>query len=279
MNTDLNTKIAENFDWQGHRGARGLLPENTIEGFLKALEYPVTTLELDLAVSKNLDLIVSHEPWMNPDICTLNGQPFSSENQEHPYPIFAMTTAEIQAFDCGSLGNPRFTQQEMISTKKPTLAEVVAAVKVFCAENDRAMPAFNIEIKSQPEYDFKLTPPVHVFAGIVVTQLKALEIKSISTIQSFDPRALNKIHEIDGSIQTALLVENQKSIEENLSNLNYKPEIYSPFYKLLNKDAVAFLHQENIQVIPWTVNNSKDAQNLINLGVDGIITDFPDMIE
>ena len=139
--------------------------------------------------------------------------------------------------------------------------------------------AFNIEIKSQPQYDLNLTPPIRIFAGLVVTALNDLEIKSISTIQSFDPRALNKVHEIDEGIQTALLVENQKSIEENLSNLNYKPEIYSPYYKLLNKEAVAFLHQENIQVIPWTVNNSKDAQNLIELGVDGIITDFPDMIQ
>ena len=129
--TGINTSIMpETFDWQGHRGARGLLPENTIPAFLKALEFPkLTTLELDLAVSKDNQLIVSHEPWMSALICSHpDGRPVE-EDEEQELRIYEMTLAQIQAFDCGQRGNANFPEQTPQAVFKPTLEAVVKAAE------------------------------------------------------------------------------------------------------------------------------------------------------
>ena len=133
------------FDWQGHRGARGLLPENTIPAFIKALELGVTTLELDLAVSKDSQLIVSHDPWLNPDICQNADNTRLSKEEAENRLIWRMTVDEIKKYDCGSLGNPRFLTQQRMRVFKPTLAEMVEAVTAYCKENNRPLPYFNTD--------------------------------------------------------------------------------------------------------------------------------------
>ena len=139
------------FDWQGHRGCRGLMPENSLPAFLHALDFPeVITLELDLAVSKDNQLIVSHEPWFNPVICRAPGGDSIPHRDAEKNLIYRHTVSEIRAFDCGSLGNPRFPQQQKQPTYKPTLREVVAAVRTKAP--GRAI-RWNIEIKSQPAWD------------------------------------------------------------------------------------------------------------------------------
>src|SRR5262249_24778111 len=123
-------KAPAGFDWQGDRGCRGLMPENTIPAFLRAMEIPeVTTLELDLAVTRDKQIIVSHEPWFNPDICLRpNGDSIPSRDAEK-YLIYGYTYGEIRGFDCGSRGNPKFPQQQKIKASKPSLAELVEAVR------------------------------------------------------------------------------------------------------------------------------------------------------
>ncbi|MEZ4956276.1 MAG: glycerophosphodiester phosphodiesterase family protein [Saprospiraceae bacterium] len=108
------------FDWQGHRGARGLLPENTIPAFLEALKYPVKTLELDVAVSKDLQLIVSHEPWMSHHICTKPEGVAVTEQEAMSLKIMDLTYDEIKKYDCGSRGNERFPQQKKMAVYKPS---------------------------------------------------------------------------------------------------------------------------------------------------------------
>lgn len=266
------------FDWQGHRGARGLLPENTIPAFIKALELGVTTLELDLAVSKDSQLIVSHDPWLNPDICqNADNSRLSKEEAENRI-IWQMTVAEIKKYDCGSLGNPRFLSQQRMRVFKPTLAEMVEAVTVYCKENKRPLPYFNIEIKSQPIWDESHTPPVQTFATLVLAAVKRLKIYDKTCVQSFDPRALEAIHQLDKKITTALLVENEGAVETQLSKISFKPSIYSPYYILVDKKVVDYCHAQNIRIIPWTVNEMSDMKNLIKMGVDGLITDYPDRI-
>ncbi len=270
--------IATDFDWQGHRGARGLLPENTIPAFLKALDLGVRTLELDLAVSADAQLILSHEPWLSHEICSkADGTPIKKD-EENSFLIYKMTAADIAKCDCGSRGSPRFPRQEKIKTHKPTLPELVEAVKKYCTEKNRTLPRFNIEIKSQPDYDEKKTPSVSTFAKLAVEALKVLKIKELSTIQSFDPRALEAVKKLDPSVSSVLLVENLMSLEKNLARLTFKPDVYSPYFKLLGKKTVDSCHAKGIKVVPWTVNDTTDMRNLINLGVDGIITDYPDLI-
>ena len=264
------------FDWQGHRGCRGLMPENSIPAFLKALEYPaVTTLELDLAVSKDKQLIVSHEPWFNPSICLQPGGDSIRRKDEHKFLIYQMTSDDIRAFDCGSLGNPRFPGQQKQKTWKPTLREVVEAVRA--KRPDKASNIrWNIEIKSQPEWDGVRHPPIEEFCNLVVAELKTLGITDHANLQSFDVRPLQYLHRTNPSLKLALLVENIRGLDYNLSNLGFQPDFYSPYYRLVSRKTLKRCHEKGIQVIPWTVNEVKDMRALLHLGVDGIITDYPD---
>ncbi|MEY3052961.1 MAG: hypothetical protein RLY31_2746 [Bacteroidota bacterium] len=265
------------FDWQGHRGARGLAPENTVSAFLQALSYPwVTTLEMDLAVSKDGFLVVSHEPWMSDAICLQpDGSPVPAGSADS-HKLMDLTYQEIQAYDCGSRGNPRFPAQRQEAAHKPSLNTVVDSVRKYCREHDRPLPAFNIEIKSQPSYDGVYTPPVAEFARLTVATLHDLGIDRRSTVQSFDPRALRAVHELDPTQATALLVEKPGDPGTFLAQLGFQPTVYSPYHRLLRKRQIDHLHQIGIRVIPWTVNDTKAMRKLIRRGVDGIITDYPD---
>ena len=269
----------DNFDWQGHRGARGLMPENTLPAFLKAMQFrEVRTLELDLAVSKDGQLIVSHEPWFNPDICTAGPDAPDTTGRTHKghTALYQLTTAEIRSFDCGSKGNPRFPEQEKTAVYKPTLREVVEGIRLKYP--DRQVH-WNMEIKSSPEYDGILTPPVEAFVALVVKELRSLGLGSSVTVQSFDVRALQEMKRQAPEYQLALLVENLNGVKENLKKLGFTPAIYSPYFKLLSKKSIRKCHDKGMQVVPWTVNDVNDMRKLIRLGVDGIITDYPNLIE
>lgn len=266
------------FDWQGHRGARGLMPENTIPAFLKALDLGMKTLELDLAVSADNQLIISHEPWLNHDICSkADGTPVSKTEAEN-LKIKNMTADELKKCDCGSRGNPRFPEQQKMVAYKPTLAEMVATVKQYCTEKNRPLPYFNIEIKSNPVWDNIFTPSVNDFAKLVVDEITRLDIKTVSTIQSFDPRALEGVKKLDTTITLVFLVENLKGLDANLALLTFKPDVYSPYFKLMKKKTVKQCHAKGIKIVPWTVNETKDMSKMVKLGVDGVITDYPNRI-
>lgn len=267
------------FDWQGHRGARGLLPENSIPAFLKALEFPaITTLELDVAVSRDSLIIISHEPWFSEKICAKpDGEPVGEEEAES-LRIYEMTYEEIQGYDCGSRGHPGYPEQEPVAVHKPDLREMVAAVRAYCAENDREMPRFNIEIKSRPEWDGVYTPPVEAFARLLLAEIEELDIHGRTCVQSFDMRALRAVRGMDSTLVTAFLTEHSRPVAESLAELGYTPEIYSPYYPLVTANLVKVVHEHGMKLIPWTVNETETMEMLIGLGVDGIITDYPDRI-
>jgi glycerophosphoryl diester phosphodiesterase len=266
--------IPKGFDWEGHRGCRGLMPENTLPAFLKALEFPdVITLELDLAVTKDNQLIVSHEPWFNPDICLKpNGDSIPKKDGEKLL-IYQMTVAEVQAYDSGSKPYARFPNQQKMKAYKPTLREVVEAARAV-----RPNIRWNIEVKSQPDWDGLRHPPIEDFVRMVVSEIRSLGIEQFVTVQSFDVRALNALHRQAPDLQLSFLIENINGFESNLARLEFKPAIYSPYYLLINKKLVKELHARQIKLVPWTVNDVKSMRRLIRLGVDGIITDYPNLI-
>lgn len=268
--------VPADFDWQGHRGCRGLLPENAVPAFLKALEFPeVVTLELDLAVSKDDQLIVSHEPWFNPDICRQANGDSIARREADKFLIRQMTTDEIRRFDCGSWGNSRFPRQQKMQTHKPVFRELVEAVR---AKYPQRPVRWNLEIKSRPEWDGLRTPPIDEFARLVVVELKNLGLEQLCTVQSFDVRALQAVKRLNPGLRLALLIENVQGFEANLEKLGFTPAVYSPYYLLVNKKLVRRCHERGIQLIPWTVNDVPAMRRLVRLGVDGIITDYPDLI-
>jgi glycerophosphoryl diester phosphodiesterase len=275
----MTAEQSASFDWQGHRGARGLLPENTLPSFLKALEYPqVATLELDLAVSQDSLLVVSHEPWMSHHICSHpDGRPVE-ESEEGGLVFFQMPYSLIKQFDCGSRGNARFPTQEAMAAYKPLLSEVVEAAEAFCVAQSREKPRYNIEIKIQPDYDGIKTPGPEAFARLVLEEIERLGIKERACVQSFDVRPLQVLHRLDSTLFLALLIDNPNGVAANLAELGFTPQAYSPYYQLVTDNVVKTAHAHGMKIIPWTVNDTASMKALIALGVDGIITDYPDLI-
>jgi glycerophosphoryl diester phosphodiesterase len=264
------------FDVQGHRGARGLLPENTIPGFLLALDSGVTSIELDVAISKDKKVVVSHEPWMSAAICLdTSGNPITAKD-EKKFNIYKLTYEQVKRFDCGSIGNKNFPQQQKMPVSKPLLSEVIAAVEYHIKSYGMYEVDYNIEIKSTVESDKKFHPPVEEFSDLVYNLLDQYLPLERVVIQSFDFRVLKYWHTKYPAIRLSALVENTKSIEGNLSALGFRPNVYSPYFKLLTRDKVKYLHTQRIRVIPWTVNEVSDMLSLKGMGVDGFITDYPD---
>jgi glycerophosphoryl diester phosphodiesterase len=272
----LETFAQMNFDIEGHRGCRGLYPENTIVAFIEAVKLGVNTLEMDVVVSKDGKLVVSHDPVMNEDICsTPDGKPVTSANKEN-YKIYNLTYEEIKQFDCGLRGNPKFTEQKKLAAYKPLLTDVIDEVEKIIQQNHLTPVQYNIETKSTPEGDDVYHPKPDVFAKMLYDLLKQKNILSKCIIQSFDPRTLKVIHQIDTIVSTALLVADIDSFEKNVEQLGFTPTIYSPNLILVTEKMIEKCHKRKVKVIPWTVNDTDKMLKLKNMGVDGLITDYPD---
>ena len=253
-------------DIQGHRGARGLMPENTIEGFIKALELGVNTLEMDLAVTKDMELVVSHEPWMNHIICQDNlGNEISEENQR-AYRIYGMSYSEIIQFDCGLNEHPGYPEQKKIPARKPLLREVISAVQSFTEQQNVAPPAYNIEIKSHPATDSLYHPLPDTFSELVFNTLTGLVPLERVTVQSFDIRVLQYLNQNHPEVRLAYLVGDipyeipgvvypgDKGVAGNIELLGFTPDIYSPNYNLLSPEVIREVQDMGMKVIPWTLN-------------------------
>jgi glycerophosphoryl diester phosphodiesterase len=281
------------FDLQGHRGARGLAPENTLAAFRTALDLGVTTLETDLAVTKDDVLVISHDPLLNPDL--VRG-PDGKWIDAGP-PIRSLTVAELKRYDIGRL-NPaakyaqQFPEQKPVDGERfPTLAEFFAAAGPDVR--------FNIEIKTDPTKP-DLTVDPNRFAQLAVDAIRLGKAGRRSTIQSFDWRGLIEARRLAPEIATGCL-----SIESNnmdtvgrasgqpspwLAGLDLAAHggsvprlagqagcaVWSPFWRNVTAENVKEAQALGLKVVPWTVNNSSEMTRLIDIGVDGLITDYPD---
>ena len=269
-------KQATIFDIQGHRGCRGLMPENTIPAFEKAFVLGVNTLELDVVVTKDKKILVSHEPYFSSEISTLSDGNFIDSASEKNYNIFQMTYLETQAIDCGLKIHPRFPDQQKIKTTKPLLQDVFKAIDSLSKIENRKI-FYNIETKSTLEGDNIYNPEPEELVKLLFDEIKKSGHQNLITIQSFDIRTLQEFKKTHPEITLALLVENNLSVKENIDSLGFLPDIYSPDYHLVTEEMVKFCHNNKIRLIPWTVNNRLDFEKLKSMGVDGIITDYPNL--
>lgn len=264
-------------DVQGHRGCRGLLPENTIPAFMKAMELGVTTLELDLVISKDHQVIVSHEPFFNHEISSLRGTPIT-EAEEKSHNIYQLTREELEYYDVGKVPHPRFPDQEKMAVTKPTLIELAEAVHRKSKALGRPLPFFNVEIKRVPEQDGLYHPGAEVFAQLVIDAIHAGGIEKVTYIQSFDVASLEAARRIDSALPLVYLIGNEEGFETNMAKLSFTPEVYSPYFKLVDVSLVKACQGREMQLIPWTVNEVEDMDAMLDLGVQGIITDYPDRL-
>lgn len=269
----INSKI----EVQGHRGDRGNFPENSIPAFLSAVKKGVEVIELDVVISKDQKVVVSHEAFMSSQYMSdFAGNPISKE-KEKSFNLYEMTYDSIKKFDGGSRGNSNFPMQQKQKTYKPLLSEVIDNVEEYISKNNLKPVRYNIEIKSEKSEYGKSQPEPEVFTQMVMKIIQEKGIEKKMNIQSFDPTILNVMHKRFPNVKIAYLV-GEGTISKNLPLLDFKPEIYSPYYKLLNKAAVDSLRFLKMKIIPWTVNEDAAIDNMIQLQVDGIITDYPERV-
>lgn len=263
------------FTIQGHRGSRGYLPENTLESCYRAIELGADGLEIDVCVSKDNQIIVSHEPFMSRLICAFpDGKPVDTEGSLF---LKNMTIADIQTFDCGSRGNARFRTQTPIKCFKPTLYELINGVNHFCEAKKLPYPFWNIEVKSHVKWYGRLVPTPQIFLKHLEGPLSILP-QNRFYISSFDPFFLRETRRQMPKIPLAFLTEHRETFPESCRRLGFLPTIYSPFHKNINAKMVKNAHARGVKIMTWTVNDRVEAEQLKRFGVDGIITDFPDLV-
>lgn len=277
--TKLVSMNLPSFDTEAHRGGRGLMPENTVASMLNGLSLGVTTLEMDAVITKDKQVILSHEPFFNHDITTLPGGGFIGEKEDRKYNVYTMTYAETQQYDVGLKPHPRFPKQKRLAATKPLLAMVIDSAEAYAGIHHRALPFYNIETKTQPATDNLFHPAPEEFVQLLMRIIEEKKIGDRVIIQSFDPRTLQIVHRDHPGIKTALLIEDfdKRSLDDQLTQLGFVPTIYSPAYKLVNEALLKACHQQHIKVVAWTVNTKAEINDLKKMGVDGIITDYPNL--
>ena len=290
---------ARDFDLQGHRGTRGLAPENTLAAFRKALEIGVTTLETDLALTRDGVLVLSHDPRLNPDLTRgRDGQWLKGWGP----PIRTLSRVELDAFDVGRL-NPdsryarQFPQQIAADGERiPSLQALIALTRTTGRDQVR----FNIETKLAPDKPDDTADPA-TFARAVVEAIRAEGVMARTTVQSFDWRTLLEVKKLAPEIATACLTIESSGMDTVRRAVPPSPwhggldlaahgsslprlakaagcATWSMFWRNLTPELVKEAQSLGLKVLPWTVNDPAQMDRLIDLGVDGIITDYPDRL-
>jgi len=269
---------SKKIDLQGHRGCRGLMPENTIAAMLHSIDLGVTTLEMDVVITKDKKVVLSHETFMNPEIATPpNGQQFSSP-KDKSYNIYQMTYEEVSKWDVGIKPNPKFPTQKKMPATKPLLSDVIAAVEEYVKLHHHKPLNYNIETKCAPASDGISHPAPEEFVALLVDVITKGNVATRTTIQSFDKRSLQVLHQSYPSIKTSFLIDgsNKKTPEALIAELGFHPSFLSPAYALINQEYVEACKKVKLKLIAWTVNEEADIKKMAALGVDGIISDYPD---
>ncbi len=297
LSTLLAVFPAAGFDLQGHRGARGLAPENTVAAFRTALAIGVTTLELDVGVSRDGVLVIAHDPRLNPNFTRdARGQWLDAAA---PAPALnTLTLAELQAFDIGRL-KPGTRYAQTFAEQQPRDGEHIVSLNLLFAEVARwgaSQVRFNIETKLTPT-EPALTPTPEVFAKLVVDTVRRAGLESRVTVQSFDWRTLLAVRQIAPLIQTVALTVQSPNFD-NLADGRWTAglalatyggsvprlvqasgvAIWSPNFQNLNEAALKEAQTLGLKVVPWTVNEPEAIERMIGWGVDGLISDYPDRV-
>ena len=275
----LNKPLTDKFDKQGHRGGMGLMPENTIPSFLNGVDLGVTTLEMDVVISKDKKVVVSHDLYFDYLITTKPDGSYLSKSEGKAMKLYQMNYDEIAKYDVGLKPHPNFPQQQNIKAIKPLLTAVVDSVVYHMRTMRRPPVWYNIEIKSEPNGDGIYHPGPSEFVELVMAAIKEAGIEQWTIIQSFDKRILQYLHKHYPEIKNAFLIEffNRKSFQKNIQLLGFSPTTYSPNYHLVTSGLIKDCHDAGVLIIPWVVNSKNKIDKFKSMGVDGIITDYPNL--
>jgi glycerophosphoryl diester phosphodiesterase len=269
---------AQKLDIQAHRGGRGIMPENSIPAMINAVKLGVKTLELDCVISKDNQVVVSHDTYMSADFMTKPDGSLISKAEEKNLLIYRMPYDSIRLYDGGTKPHSQFYRQIKIKTYKPLLTELIDSVERYIKLNHLKPVYYNLEIKSAATGDGIEHPNPQAFVKLVMDLLNKKKITQRVTVQSFDIRPLQELHEKYPKQILSYLISNKDSFTSNIAKLGFTPQVISPNYVQVDSKFVEQAHQAKVQVLPWTVNDEEGMKKMADLNVDGIISDFPDKL-
>lgn len=263
----------------GHRGTRGMMPENTIPAMQKAISYGVNTIEFDVHVTKDGKVIVYHDDSFDPNYTLMpNGAEIDPKARDK-YLFYQMDYADIKPFIIGTKKYPAFPQQQKLATYTPLLSELVDSVEHYTEASNLPQVYYLLEIKSDAKTDGVNQPAPEVFVKKLMDVLQTKKLGKRLIIQSFDKRPLKVMHQKYPAVATGFLTGDSKvSFEQNLAGLGYTPQFYNPHYGMVNQQLVKQCHDKQMLICPWTVNETAEMKRLTELKVDGIITDYPNYL-
>ena len=264
----------------GHRGCRGLLPENTIPAFLHALRLGVDVLELDVVISQDQQVVVSHEPWLAAHLGRGPSGELIDPRQEQTYNLYQMPYATIRRCVVGEWPNLAFPGQQPLASYRPLLREVLAATEAACQLAPRPPVGYSVELKSTTAGDNLYHPQPLLFAELVLAELAAAGVLPRTTLLSFDRRLLQAARRLLPAQPVCLLSEEPTSPDFLFEQLGFVPDTFGPDFQLLSAGLVQRLaaHFPHLRVVPWTVNTLPDLRQAIVWHVAGITTDYPDVL-
>lgn len=267
------------FAREGHRGTRGLMPENTIPSMTRAIAEGSNIIEVDIYTSRDGQVIVTHDPYINREFSlTPDGQEIAKEDARK-YIVHQMDYAEIRKFDVGSRYYSAYPQQKKIRTYIPLFGELIDSVEQYTKSRKLPGTIYNIELKTSVKYDSIYNDKPKALVDAVMDIVKQKNIGNRFYIQSFDVRPLQVVRKDYPGVTIGFLTgDSKKTLAENIAELGFYPDIYSPQYQLVTPQLLQECRQHNMKLIPWTVNTTEEMKALVTLGVDGIITDYPDLL-
>lgn len=271
--------MSDYVDVQAHRGGAGLMPENTIEAMKHALDMGVNTLELDLQISQDGQVVVSHDPYFHHRYATRPDGSIVNKEDQKEY-IYTMPYSEVVKYDVGKRPSEVWPEKACIETVKPLAEDLIDFVERYTKENGLSPVRYNIEIKSKKgDGEGIYWPTYDHFATECCKFLLSKRLGDRLVVQSFDPRALDYIHEKYPELILSYLVNAKApSFEEYMGMIDFTPQWLSPHHSITDETLVKKCHEMGMKIVPWTVDEPEDIKRILDLKVDAIISNYPDRV-
>lgn len=274
-----NVDMSEYVDVQAHRGGAGLMPENTIEAMKHALDMGVNTLELDLQISKDGLVVVSHDPYFHHRYAIRPDGSLVQKDDPKEY-IYTMNYEEVAKYDVGSRPSEVWPEKACVKTVKPLASDLIDFVENYTKEMGYSPVRYNIEIKSKDAAgEGQNWPTYDRFVSECCKFLHSKHLGDRLVVQSFDVRALNYMHEKYPEFILSYLVDAKApDFDTYMGYLEFTPQWLSPHHTITDEALVKKCHEKGMKIVPWTVDKPEDIKRILDLKVDAIISNYPDRV-
>lgn len=278
---NIPDSFPKTFWMEGHRGAKGLSPENTIPSMIKAIQHGANFIEVDLYLTKDSQLLVAHDAFPNVRHTTWDDGRELTKEEAKQYVFTQSNYEDLKKFDVGSKPYEGWPEQENIKVHMPTFGELIDSVEAYTKANGLNPVIYNIEIKSAIDMQEKgYSAPPELLVDKTIELVKSKPIGDRYYIQSFDKRVLIYSKQKYPEVPLGFLTGDKNvSMSQHLDELGFTPDMYIPAFGITTKELIDSAHAIGMKFVNWTVNDPADMQRLIDWGVDGIITDYMNRLD